>query len=235
MRLFDFDAISKMQQFLVEETVNILQQSIRQKGEACFSIGGGRFPPGLLKALAQYSLPWSDIRIIIGDERCVPLSSSFNNEGQLRSILEELDISPKEIIGLFDGTLTADEAKKNKESQFKHLPIPLDISFIGMGEDGHFAGIFEATPEGQIFDLKNAFCLTPANEKTLIGGHWRLSMNLVTLTHASYIFLHAPGYKKAQLIRRLLREDASSFKYPIQFLLAKKLDNLCICLCDKVD
>lgn len=81
------------------------------------------------------------IRIIISDERWVPLSSEESNTG---AILSKLGPNEYAILSPYEG-----EEINAKSAMIKYDAIKeVDIAILGVGEDGHVASLFSTNEEG---------------------------------------------------------------------------------------
>jgi len=110
---------------------------------------------------ASATIDWSRVHFWWGDERWVPAGDAERNDGQARSaLLDALDL-PATNLHPFpapDGELDLDEAAQAYASELAQhgvdgLPHPIfDITFLGVGPDGHIASLFPHRSGIQVTD-----------------------------------------------------------------------------------
>lgn len=128
---------------------------IEDKGEATIVLTGGTMGGAILEAVrdsaARDSIDWSRVNVWWGDERWVARDDSDRNEKQAREALldhvalDESRVHPFPAAGegleLDDAAaLYAAELSANAP-EGSDLPA-FDITFLGMGPDGHIASLF---------------------------------------------------------------------------------------------
>ncbi|MSP21731.1 MAG: 6-phosphogluconolactonase [Dehalococcoidia bacterium] len=104
-----------------------------------WALAGGSTPRQLYERLATVDLPWADIEVFFGDERCVPPGDPASNyrmahEALLRHVPATTHRMPGE---------TADAAAYEAVLRARLGVQPaLDLVLLGLGEDGHTASLF---------------------------------------------------------------------------------------------
>src|SRR6056300_1147363 len=64
-----------------------LQRRLEAQGDASVVVSGGTSPAGVFAALASKSLAWSDVHVILSDERWVAADHEDSNEKLVRDTL----------------------------------------------------------------------------------------------------------------------------------------------------
>ena len=157
------------------------------------------------------------------DDRVVPLHSSYSNT---RKIQNELVLKLKydnrpSLITLFS---EKDNEIKNGLSLIgkylmKNNP---SIAFLGMGVDGHIAGIFNK-------NLSKEFCYDFKNK---LEPFRRITISMNVFLKTKNIILYVLGKEKKKMLSSiLLKKDHSNF-IPAKFLLENNLGEKVI-VCDK--
>lgn len=122
-----------------------IQQVLQHKSECLIALPGGNTPVKCLQHLSRTNLPWSKCHWFLGDERCYPLGHEERNDTMiLQSFLSHIDY-PHDHFHPIAAELPAETAAE----QYSQLLLqfgPLDIAFLGMGEDGHTASLFPDNP-----------------------------------------------------------------------------------------
>lgn len=135
----------------ITKTVDILHE----QGEANVILTGGSVGIAVLEAInesaARDTIDWSRVSFWWGDERWVPRADADRNEGQARAALLDHISVPEANIHACDAadeghTLEAAAERYAAEmadhAQFGELLPRFDITFLGVGPDGHVASLF---------------------------------------------------------------------------------------------
>ncbi|MEK6950156.1 MAG: 6-phosphogluconolactonase [Nanoarchaeota archaeon] len=150
-----------------EKVVEIIEKSLarilRRKPAAVLGLPGGRSVQGIFRLLAKndtndtgrtHFIPWNRVQLFWVDERLVPLDHAESNYRLAKELfLDELvkkNKIPKENIHPFDykaGVLDYQKTLARYGGRY-------DLILLGVGEDGHIAGLFPHHPG---LKKKNAF------------------------------------------------------------------------------
>ncbi len=131
------------------------QRGAAARGRFAVALNGGEASRGLYRALArqQFSkkVPWRRVHVYWSDERCVPPDDPASNYGMARDALlkhvplPEANVhrlrgedEPGAAASAYDGELRALAALERPASE---LPV-FDLVLLGLGADGHTAGLF---------------------------------------------------------------------------------------------
>lgn len=124
------------------------------------ALSGGNTPKPLYELLAQEPiksrLPWDRVHWVLGDERFVPPSDPASNFGMARAaFLSHVPVPPQNVHPVETEGVTLDEAAERYEAKLKGLygsdtlqldrPL-LDLTLLGLGEDGHTASLLPGEP-----------------------------------------------------------------------------------------
>ena len=130
------------------------------RGRTIIALSGGNTPKPLYQLLGQdpirSRLPWDQVHWILGDERFVPPSDPASNFGMARAaFLAHVPVPPQNVHPVETEGVTLDEAAKAYEAMLKGLygadtlqldrPL-LDLTLLGLGEDGHTASLLPGEP-----------------------------------------------------------------------------------------
>ena len=185
-------------QALAEAAEALLREHLPTPGNLMLS--GGRTPCAIYGRLAAAPCPvHPGRRLFLSDERMVPPDSPKNNARNLEPMLRALDCGERFI--RVDTTLSAPEAARRFATDLQPLET-VDLGFLGMGADGHTAGLF--LPEHAA--IRTAPPVLHARRPDGMEG--------VTLTPAFFqrverIVLLVPGESKRAAIEALLNAPAS--------------------------
>ena len=178
------------------------------------ALSGGRVAQKFFAAVTakgQANLEWfSNVHFFWADERCVPPDHTDSNfriaEAEL---LKPLKIPANQIhrlIGEIDPATGADHAIRELSgitSGNLHAIPPLDLVFLGMGEDGHVASLFPGDKEPE----------NPAWFRPVIGPKpppQRLTMGYGLLVAAKEVWVLASGKSKKLALKDSLLEGSKT-------------------------
>ncbi len=125
------------------------------QGEATIVLTGGTMGSAVLAAIqaspARDSVDWKRVSFWWGDERWLPKGDPERNETQSRAaLLDSLQLEPSQVhpFPASDEGMTLDEAAERYAAELaEHSSdgsgVPrFDITFLGVGPDGHIASLF---------------------------------------------------------------------------------------------
>lgn len=133
-----------------EHALTVLIKSLERHGSAVWVLAGGTSPLDAYRYLANEprggSLDWSQVSVVVGDERLVPFDHVDSNWGQIRTILETGHIRQARVVTP-PTDLPLDQAARQFESRLRRSapgdgPPRLDLVWLGVGEDGHTMSLF---------------------------------------------------------------------------------------------
>lgn len=206
---------------LAGDVAGRLRQAIAGKGQACVVLSGGRSPVPFLERLASERLDWSKVTVSLADERWVPVEHPDSNAGLLARHLFKGEAAKARFIGLYQQAPSLDAAAELADQALAELP-PIDVLVLGMGDDGHTASLFPASPLlrqglGKIGERRILPMLAPS------VPHQRLSMTRALLASAGFIALAVQGEGKLATLRAALSADDTT-EMPIRAFLHDPLD-----------
>ena len=119
---------------------------------------GGGSPQTFFEILShQEEMNWNDISIMATDERIVPMNSVHSNTGMIqRELIERIKFnSNPNLIKAFSENDKEIDASLFEIKQIFKSNLP-NIAFLGMGSDGHTAGIFgENQSDEYVYNFQN--------------------------------------------------------------------------------
>jgi 6-phosphogluconolactonase len=188
----DLDALSVE---LAGQISVALCAAIAARGGASLVVSGGKSPTKLFEHLRTQRLDWSRVCVALADERWVDPTDPASNEKLVRDVLLKENASTAKFIGLKNAAPTPDMGAVSAWETFARVPRPFDMVLLGMGDDGHTASLFPASP-----NLHSAL-----NPDAVAGcvGMWsptppqaRLSLNLSALLDTRRIVILINGAQK---------------------------------------
>tara|TARA_Y100000590_G_C15590982_1_gene966055 strand:+ start:181 stop:912 length:732 start_codon:yes stop_codon:yes gene_type:complete len=184
---------------------------------------GGNSPKIFFRKLINYNINWDKISLMATDERVVSLNSSHSNTGMIK---EELlnPIANKNKPRLMELYPQKKEDIKNKLKlleRYLSKNIP-EIAFLGIGKDGHTAGIFKKKiTKKKCYIVKNS-----------IDPFYRITISMNVLTRIPYLVFIVLGVNKKKTLEKIFSDKSSKKFFPTKFLLKNGTGEKII-LCDR--
>jgi 6-phosphogluconolactonase len=197
-----------------------LALAITARGQAGLLVSGGHSPAGLFEQLRTQPIDWDRVSIALVDERWVEPTDPGSNERFLRETLLRDAAAAARFCGLKNPAPSPDLGAAAAWHASARIPRPVDVTVLGMGDDGHTASLFPGSP-----NLKSALDLeTPEGYVGLWSSsapHARLSLNLRALLDSRRILIFllgeaklrtyaaacGPGPVEAMPVRAILRQQ----------------------------
>ncbi len=167
-----------------------LRDAVAKRGRATLAVSGGRTPEHIFPLLSQAELPWARVTVTLADERWVEPGHPDSNEGLARRLLIQGPASAARFIGLKTGHADPIDGREECETALATLKWPLDLLFLGMGEDGHIASLFPGA---------DAWLSAPGRALGVAASEKRqprMSLTPKALLDSRQIFLVISGSKK---------------------------------------
>ncbi len=177
-----------------------LQEAIAARGHASLVVSGGRTPVTLFNQLATEKLPWDKVWVTLADERWVDAHDAASNERLVRTELLQQLAAAAQFVSLKNAATTPEAGADWAWRSLARIARPFDVVLLGMGDDGHTASLFPASPTNPAPHLTQALDTSrpPAcvAMQAPVAPQARLSLNLNALLDARRIILHIQGEAK---------------------------------------
>jgi 6-phosphogluconolactonase len=214
-----FDSLPELQRAAAQTIADVLKEAVHFRGNASIALSGGTTPEPVYALLGAEPLcshiDWNTIHFFWGDERCVPPDHAESNYRMVHNALLKNIAVPEENVHRIEAERPPDEAAALYEKEIRKFsdpfPIPqMDITLLGMGEDGHTASLFPGTPVLQETQRLVADVFVPK-----LNAH-RISMTYPLINHSRTILILAAGAEKATVAKEVLEGEPGRF--PIQMV-----------------
>ncbi len=186
-------------------------------GRFAICLSGGSTPQALYEALAtdayRTRLPWDRTYWFFGDERFVPHDDADSNYRMARqALLDHVPIPPANIMPI-PGTGAPDQAAADYQallcayygSQALDMSRPLfDVTFMGLGEDGHTASLFPGNPALEETQKWVTSVVDPSVKQT------RITLTYPALACSAAMAFLVSGEGKRNVLKRVLSGDRSA-------------------------
>ena len=194
-------------QAVAEQIVQSAVLSIQLTGKFALGLSGGNTPRALYQLLATepYAarIDWTAVEIFFGDERCVPPDDADSNfRMATEALLDHVPI-PYDRIHRLRGEIDPEQAAIEYDILLNdHFGKDgLDLTLLGMGDDGHTASLFPQGPE--LLDTTSLALETVAPK----APHPRVTLGLAALRACPDLCVVVTGQPKGSVLRRVLDGD----------------------------
>jgi len=196
-----------------------IDKTLRRQPLVRLVLSGGSTPHRLYRTLTRPEwarrIDWSSVLLFFGDERCVPPTHPDSNYGMAKkALIDPLQIAPQQVMRM-QGEVEPQVAASRYEMTIRkafppdQTPFPrFDLIVLGLGNDGHTASLFPASPA-----LHEQTRLVVATSSP-IGVVHRLTMTLPLLNTAETIMFLVTGSSKASILRQALENHESAAPLP---------------------
>lgn len=204
----NFESRETMAEDLAEAVSQCLRQGIAARGRAFLCVGGGRFPKPFFQKLSLKQVPWEKVSVVLSDERWVSPDDDDSNEKLVRNNLLNASAAAAHFIGLKTSHEDPESGMPENEARLESLPELLDVTVLGMGEDGHTASLF---PSAQPHELEQALAPSAGEQAALmnpsVSDVARISLTLPRLKASRWIVIAAPGAEKLKTFEEAIKGD----------------------------
>lgn len=185
-------------------------------GRTIVALSGGNTPKPLYELLAQEpaksKMPWERVHWILGDERFVPPSDPASNYGMARAaFLSHVPVPPENVHPVETDDVTLDEAARDYEAMLIDLygadtlqpdrPL-LNITLLGLGDDGHTASLLPGEPVLAVRDRWVAGVPKGRVEE-------RITLTYPAINASEIVAFLVSGEGKREILDKILAGDGS--------------------------
>jgi len=188
----------------------------KSNGRFFVALAGGNSPRATYALLAQPPyrdrVPWENLQIYFGDERCVPPDHPDSNYRMAQeTLLSHVPLTAEQVHRI-PGELPPMEAADDYAIQLRPAGVPprFDLILLGMGPDGHTASLFPGTAALNETNLPVMAVYVPKLDA------WRVTLTAPILSNAAEVIVSAPGAEKADALKLALEGPPGSV--PIQLV-----------------
>ncbi len=178
-------------------SASILHDALAKNRKASLVVPGGNTPRHYLPLLARQPLRWQDVTVTLSDERWVDTKTAASNERLVTEHFLTHMLESASFVGLKTHHSHPSQAIETVHKRLSNMPLPFDLTVLGLGEDGHIASLFPAMNP----DLTTPHLCLSAEPP--IAPSPRISLALTTLADSRNIAVVVTGSKKRRLIDKL--------------------------------
>lgn len=193
--------------------------AMEQHGRFAVALSGGSTPKVMMELLAGpdfvEQVDWSRVHVFWGDERVVDPDDASSNYGMAQTaLLSRVPIPPAQIHRM-RGELDPHDAavQYNEELQrFFAGPTAFDLTFLGLGPDGHTASLFPGT---SALAVRDSLCVANKVEGNVVSP-WRLTLTYPALNASRAVIFLVQGEDKAGVVAEVIEGPRDPQRLPAQ-------------------
>jgi 6-phosphogluconolactonase len=216
---WEYDSLDELADAVAGDVGFIIESAVDARGSSLIAVPGGSTGPAIFPKLAAQKLPWKKVAIIPTDDRLVPIDDERSN---VRAIAKTFLPLGARVVPIATEIADHKLAGNSADARLQDLPWPPDLTWLGMGSDGHTASIF-AGP-----DLQDALDAPKARRAVGVMPDpmpQDAPVARVTLTRASIlssrtVLITISGEEKRRVLEQAIADGQSS-KLPIGRVLAE--------------
>lgn len=207
-----------------ESLVALAHRAVAERGRFAVALAGGTTPRLLYALLAnkyREQIPWPQVHLFWGDERCVPPDHSESNFAMVsQSLISKVPVPPENIHRIPAEVAPPEKAAEAYEQTLRECFHPLvregsffsfDVALLGVGADGHTASLFPGDPILEERERWVAAVLAPPSSPP----RRRITLTLPVINRANHVFFLVSGAGKRAAVRSILDTPEKAIKlYP---------------------
>ncbi len=201
----DFAGRDVLAAALAETVVARLELGINQRGEASIAVSGGSTPERFFNVLSRADVDWGKVAVTLVDERWVPPEHERSNARMVAETLLRNRAAAVRFIPLYGDAARPEDAIPSILVALATVPMPFDVTVLGMGTDGHTASFFPGGDRlAEALDTDNRALLSAMNAPGT--GEPRITFTLAPILASGLIALHIEGEEKHAVLGRALAD-----------------------------
>lgn len=169
--------------------------AIRERGQFHIVLAGGNTPRPIYRTLRDLGLDWTAWHVYFGDERCLPPDDPERNSRMAAEALLAHVAIPAAQLHVIPGELGAARAALAYARTLGEVG-EFDLVLLGLGEDGHTAGLFSGHELGRAPGSPEALPVFDAPKPP----PERVSLSAARLSRARCVLYLVEGEGKRQAV-----------------------------------
>jgi 6-phosphogluconolactonase len=211
-----FADLNELSEQAAQAAFRTIIDSVRGAGRCSLLLSGGNTPRtlyGLLASEFRSQIPWAHVHLFWADERYVAPDDPYSNYRMAReTLLDHVPCPAGNVHPMPTHFPSADEAARDYEKTLRNYfgtEWPqFDLSFLGVGEEGHTASLFPGS--SALAELTRWVVAVEAPA----GPPLRLTLTLPALTGALNTYVLVSGSAKAGALHHVLTGAPDPGAYP---------------------
>lgn len=183
------------------------ERAIQSRGQFHLVLSGGETPRNIYKKLTAIETDWSKWHIYFSDERCLLPDDPQRNSHMVTEVFLDHVSIPANQIYLIHGELGAELAACDYNEKLGNIGL-FDLVLLGLGEDGHTAGLFPGHEPGTAPDSPDALAVFDAPKPPAE----RVTLSAARLSRSHHAVCIINGISKRQAVLQWLSDEGMPVK-----------------------
>src|SRR3982750_2887348 len=216
---WDYENIDELADAVAGDVAFIVESAVEARNASLIAVPAGRTGPAIFPKLAAQQLQWKRVTIIPTDDRLVPMDNDLSN---IRAIAKAFLPTGARVIPIATEIADYRLAGNSADARLQDLSWPPDLVWLGMGEDGHTASLFNGPDLQDALDAPKArravgVMPDPLPAEAEVA---RVTLTRAAILSARTILITITGDEKRTLLEQAIADGHSS-KLPIGRVLAE--------------
>ena len=216
---WEYDSLDELADAVAGDVGFIIESAVDARGSSLIAVPGGSTGPSIFPKLAAQKLPWKKVAIIPTDDRLVPMDDERSN---VRGIAKTFLPLGARVVPIATEIADHKLAGNSADARLQDLPWPPDLTWLGMGNDGHTASIFAGA------DLQDALDAPKARRAVGVmpdpmpqdAPFARVTLTRASILSSRTVLITITGPEKRKILEQAIADGQSS-KLPIGRVLAE--------------
>ena len=184
---------------VVDDVPRAFSALVVEKAPESLALSGSSTARASYELLAAADVDWSQVDVLFGDERWVPVDDPESNEGMARHAFAD-QVHPRAVYSMRHAGDTIEEAADAYERLLREFG-PLDLVHLGLGPDGHTASLFPGSPA---LDQRERLVVATGDD---LHPHPRLTLTFPALAQSRLAVFTVAGEGKREALQRVKAGD----------------------------
>ena len=216
---WEYDSLEELADAVAGDVGFIIESAVDARGSSLIAVPGGSTGPAIFPKLAAQKLPWKKVAIIPTDDRLVPMDDERSN---VRGIAKTFLPLGARVVPIATEIADHKLAGNSADARLQDLPWPPDLTWLGMGNDGHTASIFAGADLQDALDAPKArravgVMPNPMPEDAPVA---RVTLTRASILSSRTVLITITGEEKRRVLEQAIADGQSS-KLPIGRVLAE--------------
>ena len=216
---WEYDSLDELADAVAGDVGFIIESAVDARGSSLIAVPGGSTGPAIFPKLAAHKLPWKKVAIIPTDDRLVPMDDDRSN---VRAIAKTFLPLGARVVPIATEIADHKLAGNSADARLQDLTWPPDLTWLGMGSDGHTASIFAGA------DLQDALDAPKARRAVGVmpdpmpqdAPFARVTLTRASILSSRTVLITITGEEKRKVLEQAIADGQSS-KLPIGRVLAE--------------
>ena len=220
-----FENMEELSRYAADTIMDYAQSCIHDHGYFSLVLSGGSTPRRLYELLSESpyreAMPWKNVHVFWGDERCVPPDDPHSNYAMAyKALMSKVPIPETNIFRMTGETRPEKQAAIDYEETirdyFESKRVPnmefpsFDMILLGIGNDGHTASLF---PGNEVLQEQKRWVRTVTAPPDM-PVRMRLTLTIPVINNASEILFLVSGVGKHDIVETVVNEPDTCKQYP---------------------